>query len=61
MEKIDMNNMNDFLSDTRAGRFTENIPQEVDVTIQRVEIQEQEFIIDIEETQDDSLLYGITC
>jgi hypothetical protein len=61
MEKINMNNLNDFLSDTRAGKFTENVPQEVDITIQRVEIQEQEFIIDTEEIQNDSLLYGITC
>lgn len=49
----------DFVNETRDGKYTELKP-EIEFTYQRIEIQEQNETIDLDDLQDGSYLFGIT-
>ena len=48
-----------FVNETKDGKYTEQKP-EIEFTYQRIEIQEQNETIELDEIQDGSYLFGIT-
>ena len=56
----DFNTILEFVKDTQAGKYCQKKPVVVDYTLQRVDIQEQSEIVDCEECQENTYLFGIT-
>ena len=55
-----LNTFLDFIEDAKSGKYTDEKPEIVDFKYQRIEIQEQEENIEVEDYQENSYLFGIT-
>jgi len=49
----------DFVNDTKEGKYTQSKP-DIQFTYQRIEIQEQNETIDLDDIQNNSYLFGIS-
>lgn len=50
----------EFVKETKEGKYTAEKPEPLDFSYQRIEIQEQDENIDLDEFLDNSYLFGIT-